>query len=112
MPRNSRLLPVLAALAIACSSPTELVVVVDSDLAVPAELDAVRVRITGPSGRAMDATQSLGGTADPPLPLTLGVTSAAGSLGPIDVDVEGLLDGAAVVERTARTSLLAGQSLT
>lgn len=104
--RSFALIAVLAA----CSRPTELVVIVDSDLAVPGELDQVRVTVTGPAGMSESAEQALDGTG-PELPLTLGVVPAGEALGPIDVVADGMLSGSIVVTRSARTTLIAGESL-
>ncbi len=109
MHRSLRLVS-LALLLCACSDRTQLIVVVDSDLGVPAELDEVRVTVVGPSGMSTDATQALGESGGPSLPLTLGVRPAGEALGPIEVTVEGRLEGAAVVTRVATTSLVRGEA--
>lgn len=87
---------------------TELVVVVDSDLGIPAEMDAVRVRVTRPDRTMADQTQPLTGASD--LPLTLGIVADGASLGPIDVVAEGVLRGTVVVSRSARTTLVRGET--
>jgi hypothetical protein len=76
---------------------------------VPRELDEVSITITGPAGEPVEARQAL--DRDHPLPLTLGVTPAGDALGPIDIVAEGRVDGAVVITRTARTTLLSGRSL-
>ena len=95
------------ALIAGCSSSTQLVVVVDSDLAVPGEIDEVRVTVAGPSGSTTETSQALDGA---PLPLTLGVSPSGEALGPVVIVAEGRLDGALVVSRTARTTLVRGES--
>jgi hypothetical protein len=104
--------PVLIALVLAaCGRPTELVIIVDSDLVVASELDRVRITVTGPSGMDAQAEQALAPGTGPELPLTLGVSPAGESLGPIDVVAEGMLGDDVVVARSARTMLLTGESL-
>ncbi|HEY8428488.1 MAG TPA: hypothetical protein VIL20_08950 [Sandaracinaceae bacterium] len=108
MPRFSRQLA-LALLLSACSDRTQLIVVVDSDLVVPDELEEIRVTVVGPSGMSAEAAQALGQEGGPALPLTLGVRPAGEALGPIEVTVEGRLGGEAVVSRVATTSLVRGE---
>ena len=93
-------------LLLGCSGElTEILVVVDSDLAV-AELDAIEVRVTG--SQTMSASGSLTGA---PLPRTVGVVHSGGALGPIEVRVVGSLGGSPVVEAVASTSFLRGRTL-
>ncbi|MFO0686644.1 MAG: hypothetical protein U0234_31575 [Sandaracinus sp.] len=87
---------------------TELVVVVDSDLAIPAELDAVRVRVTRPDRTMADQSEPLARSSD--LPLTLGIVADGPSLGPIDVVAEGLHAGTVIVSRSARVTLVRGEA--
>lgn len=110
-----RLLRTLAlTLAAACSQSadpvTELVVVVDSDLAVPAELDEISVRATGPDGTAQMASARLG-VGMTPLPRALVLNHEAGLLGPLQVRVEGKRGGGSVVTRDAQASFVVGKSL-
>jgi hypothetical protein len=98
-------------LAAACHRPTELVVIVDSDLAVPEQMNAVSVTITGPSGTPVVADHPLDQAGLAGLPLTLGVSPSGDALGPVDVEVRGMLAGSSVVTRSARTTLIRGESL-
>lgn len=85
---------------VACSSaPTEVLVVVSSDLAVPAELDEVVVTVTHPDGvQTRQATATLG-AGQLPLPRSLGLVHEGGPLGLYRVLVEGRRAGAAVIAR-------------
>lgn len=89
-----------------CAQRTEIVVEVDSDLAVPGEIDAVEVIVTG-----SQSSSASGSLLDRPLPRTVGLVPAGGSLGPIEVRAVGTLRGVPVVERVATTSFLQGRTL-
>lgn len=99
----------LAFVVCACADRTQLILVVDSDLAPRDELDEVRVMVRGPSGESEEAAQSLGEPDAPPLPLTLGVRPGGEALGPVEIRAEGRHDGQVVVTRTAITSLVRGE---
>ncbi|NOY91745.1 MAG: hypothetical protein GXP55_11165 [Deltaproteobacteria bacterium] len=93
----------------ACSSDlTQLVVVVDTDMAIPDDIDMVRVDVRGPSGESASEQQDLGAGAS--LPLTLGVRPASSALGPIRVSAVGLRNGLEVVRQTAIVSLVRGET--
>lgn len=100
-----------AALAACASPPTQLVVVVDTDLALGAEVDAIEVRVDGPSGitAGSEETELAPGDRER-LPLTVGVSPSGDSLGPIDVVATARLDGARVVERRHRVTLVRGET--
>ena len=99
------------ALVASCSGGelTEILVVVDTDIPIPAGIDAVRVEVTGVE--TVSASGSLTGPAAMTLPRTVGVVRTGGSLGPIEVRVVGSLGGTDVVERRASTSFIAGRTL-
>ena len=102
------MLVLIVGLVIGCSAaPTQLVVVVHTDFAVPAELDSVRFEITGPAERVQTVEQSVGGLEDPAFPLTLGLTANDGALGPYRVEVIGRSAGNAVVRQVRRASMTA-----
>ncbi|MCC6876801.1 MAG: hypothetical protein IT378_21030 [Sandaracinaceae bacterium] len=103
------LLALAAPLALAgCGGdPTELVVVVDTDLVVPSELDRVLVTVVGPSGSMASASETL--TDCSALPLTIGVRPRGQSLGPVRVTVVGS-GGAGSVTREATTTLVRGRA--
>jgi hypothetical protein len=110
-----RLLRTLAlTLAAACSQSaepvTELVLVIDSDLGVPTDLDEISVRATGPDGAAQTAGARLGAGMTP-LPRALVLSHESGPLGPLQVRVEGKRGGSSVVTRHAQASFVLGKSL-
>jgi hypothetical protein len=80
---------VLFALALAgCGSvePTEVVLVVTGDYAVPSELDRLVVQIRGPEGTVQTLTNTLAAGDD--FPRTLGIHNPNGPLGPFQVQVD------------------------
>lgn len=100
---------IIAALTLACAcggDATELLVVIDSNLAVPGELDEVRVFVDGQS-----ATGSLAGPRSLALPRTVGIVHTGGALGPVEVRTVGYAGGTPIVERIARTNFVEGKTL-
>ena len=91
-------------------SVTELVVVVDSDLSVPSELDQIRVRATSPDGDTQESSAALG-EGQTPLPRSLVLRHAGGALGPFAVEVAGRRGSATVLERVAQVTFVRGSSL-
>jgi hypothetical protein len=100
-----------ALLVVSCSGGelTEILVVVDTDIPIPAGLDAVRVEVTGTE--TVTASGSLVGAGAMTLPRTVGVVRTGGSLGPIAVRVVGSVGGSDAVEARASTSFIAGRTL-
>lgn len=96
-----------AAVLAACGDRTEIVVVTDTDLSVPAELDGVRFVVVGPNGDEKTALADLDGER----PVTLGLLHGGGALGPLDVTVVGERSGAEVLRRRARTGFVEGETL-
>jgi hypothetical protein len=93
----------------ACSpAPTQLIVVVDTDLAIPGELDEVRISVTSDRGAMGSERQPLASPAL--LPLTLSLVAEGEDLGPVEVVAEGRLDGVLVVSRLARAMLVRGET--
>ncbi len=78
--------------------PTEVVLVVTSDLAVPGELDRVIVEVRSPEGVTQTAEADL--TAQG-LPRSLGLHNPDGPLGPYVVEAVGTSGGAVVARRRA-----------
>jgi hypothetical protein len=81
---------------------TEVIVVVDSDIRVPDDMDEIVVEAEGPESdtflrRAVAAL----GEDEPPLPRTLGLVHQGGPLGPFSVEVLGKRGGGTVVRRSA-----------
>lgn len=97
-----------------CSAPelprTEVVVVVDTDLALGEELDALRIEVTGPGELAQSASAEL--EAGSALPQTLGLVHERGARGPIRVLALGMLDGQEVLRREAELSFIEDKTLT
>jgi hypothetical protein len=77
---------------------------------VPAALDEIRVQATSPDGDAQESSAALGAD-EAPLPRSLGLHHAGGSLGPFRVTVEGRRAGSRVIERVAEVSFVRGKSL-
>lgn len=93
-------LSVLALGPSGCSQPlTEVFIVVDTDLAVPGELDAINVEVVGPTADPLRAMGPVRAQAD--LPATVGVVHSGGALGPVSVLVQGSLGGVVMVRREA-----------
>jgi hypothetical protein len=86
----------------ACSSDitplTQIVVVVDSDLEVPTELNALSIDVSPAKGTS-SAMASLTDVDD--LPRSLGIVNSGTALGPVRVTVQGWLGDMPVVTRTA-----------
>src|SRR5678815_4713418 len=74
---------------------------VDTDLAVPSQLDRVRVSVRGPTGEVVQSDGRLAGEAALTLPVTLGVVPGGAALGPVVVVASGLLGEQEVVHREA-----------
>jgi hypothetical protein len=88
---------------------TELVVVIDSDMAVPAELSLVHLRVVGPSGdAALDENVDLAAPGAPSLPLTLSLTPGSDALSPVLLTATGTAQGG-TVERTVDTGFVRGE---
>lgn len=99
---------VAAALAAGCNARplTEVVVVVHTTYAVPADLDGVRVDTTRAGS---PTTTSTGAWSDASQPRVLGLVHEGGPLGPVEVTVVGLLGPTELVERRASFSFVEGE---
>lgn len=110
--KNAALAPVLCAALCACTADrTEIIVAVGSNLAVPSELDAIRIDVVGPESTVPKTSMALLGPGQPGLPRTLGLVHEDGPLGPLVVRVAGRRGGFDVIERRARVSFLEGRTL-
>lgn len=111
--RVGRLLCALACLS-ACQSETvartELLLVVDTDLRVPDQLDRLDVHVEGPAGVAQDTSAALADDNNP-LPRSVALVHEGGPLGPVHATVRGTLAGVVVLTREARLSFIAGKTL-
>lgn len=107
-----RAVPILlACLALSCAaSRTEVILVVDSDLDVPGDLDRVEVEVVSPTGDRQSATAALTGD-NPALPRTLGLVHESGPLGPFTATISAMSGGSAVVSREARFTFQPGRTL-
>lgn len=88
---------------------TEVIVVVDSDLVIPDEIDTIEIAVTAPGGEIKEALASLSSAGE--LPSTLGLVHNEGSLGPFEVQVTGTRNSEGVVERFATFTFIRGQTL-
>jgi hypothetical protein len=120
-PRSARRAPASVAVAVAvgvgcvlasCGQPalTQLIVVVDSDIPVPAQLDAIRVVVTSTDGATMATRDQVLASATE-LPATLGVVHRDGPLEPITVVAIGRHGESDVVERRAVTGFRRGETI-
>lgn len=80
--------------------PTEVVLVVDSDLTPPTQVDSIDVTVITAGGEEMIATARLG-VGDARLPRTLGIYNMDARLGPYRVVARARLGGATIVQRSA-----------
>ena len=85
--------------------------VIDTDLAVPAELDHVQLSLWGPSQAVDPISVDLRGSGAPAFPLTLGLTPA-GALSPVTIEVAGQRGIDSVVVQDVRTAFLEGTKRT
>lgn len=111
---------VLAGFALSCRQPaTQLVVLVDTDYEVPAQLSDLRVRIEDPDGVEIglsDLSLNGRGESQPPrfgVPLSFGIVPVGGdATRRVRITVTGLAPGGLeLVSRRARTGFLANRSL-
>lgn len=89
---------------------TEVLLVVDSDLRVPEQLDRLDVHVDGPAGLAQDSSAALGAGGSA-LPRSVALVHEGGPLGPLQVVVKGSLSGQLVLKREARLAFVAGKTL-
>lgn len=108
--RNLRIISASLCLA-ACSGPlTQLVVVVDTDVPVPAELDAFRITVD--ENRAVESSEAaLSGPRAIARPAVISLVHRGGELGPVGIVVEGRLGADVRVERRVTTSFVRGRAL-
>jgi alpha-tubulin suppressor-like RCC1 family protein len=93
----------------ACHPLTEIVLIVDTDMTAPVDLDSVRLDIKGPTEPVEVKTVSnIGAAGGPTFPLTLGLT-AAGALSPVEVTVTASQLGRPVTEQQIRTAFVHGE---
>jgi hypothetical protein len=103
----------LLSLLLSCSQEaprTQLIVVVDSNLEIPSELEEIEVVATGPKDARHEATAVLGADHES-LPRFLALAYESGELGPITIQVRGKLSDDVVLSRAAEVSFVRGRSL-
>jgi hypothetical protein len=91
-----------------CSAVTELVVVVDTDLAAGTEVDEIDVTVDDGAGFTAKRTARVGGS--DALPLSLGVTAGDDANKPVTVRAVARLRGVEVASAGLRTNLVEGES--
>lgn len=102
-------------LLVACSEteveqPTEMILLVDSELAVPAVIDRVRINATAPGGTEHEVTVDLTGDNPDSLPGTLALRHTGGALGPLRVRAAGMRGDVVVLVREAAASFVPGET--
>jgi hypothetical protein len=90
---------------------TEIVVVIDSDLAVPSALDEISIQVEGASGIPKSARVTLTGAGSALLPVTLGLRPSSPGSSPVTIRATGLLVGTRKVFAEVRTSFIEGRRL-
>ena len=106
---------VAALMIIRCSSSetsgerTEVIVVVDTDFDIPAELDAIVIEVTSPTDEVQFAAKAFESSDE--LPATLGLLHEDGPLGPFGVRVIGSRSGEDLLERQATFRFVEGRTL-
>jgi len=95
-----------------CASElTEIIVIVDSELAVPGELDEIVVTTEGASGLPKGASANLVGAGAASMPVTVGLRPGGAQDGPVTIRVRGRLAGAERVSAQIRTRFVVGARL-
>jgi hypothetical protein len=108
-PRSVAVCIALLGLAACAPQPTQLIVVVDTDIVIPGALDQIDVEITSPTG-ATETERATMLSGRERLPLTVGVAPSGERLGPIDVVAIGRRSGAEVARRHHRVTLLRSET--
>jgi hypothetical protein len=110
---RSRILVLVAALGVVMAGcepapVTQVLLVVDTDLDVPATIDELGITVTGPSGEVHRASGPLASPSD--LPGTLGIVHRGGPLGEVYVEIAGRRGGEVVIERKASFDWVADET--
>jgi hypothetical protein len=87
---------------------TQVLLVIDTDLEVPDELDEVRVDLIGPSGETRRSEGSITGPQD--LPRTLGIVDETHTARMVRVTITGLRGGANVIQRRGVFTFVPGET--
>lgn len=92
------------------SSATAIVVIVDTDMSIPSQLDGLTIVASGPSGMMANLAQPL--TADSPAaPYVFTLAPVNNDASAVNLTVTGTLAGGAVVTREVRTTFIKGKTL-
>jgi hypothetical protein len=110
--RTAPALLALGLLFLGCASPsiTQLIVVVDTDLEMPSEIDHLSIAVTGPSRMSIEQEAAL--TGQEALPFTLTVVPNGDALGPVEILVSASRGTGAtpVITRRASVTLVRGET--
>lgn len=99
---------IVTAIVFGCASPVpQILVVVDTDLEVPRQLEGVRFRVIGPRGDERDAFASF--AAGDPRPAVLSLAHRGGPLGPLTI-VATAEPSSLALQRVARVSFVPGEA--
>jgi hypothetical protein len=98
-----------AAIGCGVEKRTEVLIVADSNLSIPDQIDRIDFEVVPPEGEAQRAGAEIRGAVD--LPAVLGLVHRGGSLGPFQVNATASLGGADTVSRTQRFSFVPGETL-
>lgn len=90
---------------------TELLVVADTDLAIPAQLDAIEVEVIPPTGAPVVRGGALVGDDATEIPVSLGLVHRGGPLGPVSIEVRGFRGAEPIVTRSADVSFVEGRTM-
>ena len=90
---------------------TEIIVIVDSELAVPGELDEIVVTTEGASGLPKGASANLAGAGAASMPVTVGLRPGGAYDGPVTIRVRGRHAGDERVSAQVHTRFIAGARL-
>jgi len=101
-------------LASACATDavplTELIVVIDSELAVPDEIDQVELAVTGPAGTTRTTGRVTLGAGNPSLPVTFGLSPQSDLLSPVVITVTAARIDTDVIVARVRTGFVERES--
>jgi len=102
----------LLALLVSCGGggPTEVVLVVDTDLVIPDAIDRIEITLSGTSGTPTNLVADLADPGTPSLPLTITAFAAEGASPELAVTVVGRLAGDEVTRWEARTRFISGET--
>lgn len=92
------------------SAATAIVVIVDTDMAVPAELDGLTIVASGPTGMMANLAQPLAADS-PTAPYVFTIAPVNNDASAVDLTVTGTLAGGTVVTRQVRTTFIKGKTL-